>query len=98
MIERILEQEGAITKVLSSDKKTRHLVFTLFHSDPVTSDISDMATFVDPRFKDEYIPRDRVDALKQKVVEEDEGIQPDPAVHSLSEPVDQCECRHHSQQ
>lgn len=28
MIERVLEQEGALAKVLSSDKKTRHLVPT----------------------------------------------------------------------
>ena len=52
-----------------------------------------MATFVEPRFKDEYITRDRVDALKQKVVEEAKSFgrlcQPDPAVHTLFEPADQ---------
>lgn len=163
MIERILEQEGAITKVLSAAKNTRHLVLTwqdievletvhkalkplqdftdalsgedyvtlsyvrpvlhLFstsilaaeeddselcrsiktcivdyltdkYSDPATSDLLDMATFVDPRFKDTYIPRDRVDAFKKKIVVEAksllaEGSQPDPAVHTLSEPADQ---------
>ena len=163
MIERILEKQAAITKVLSSDKKSRHLVLTwqdievletvqkalkplqeftdalsgenyvtlsyvrpvlhLFsmstlavmegdtefcrsikstivdyltdkYSDPATSDLLDMATFVEPRFKEAYIPRDRVDALKQKVVVKAksllaEGRQPDPAVHTLSEPADQ---------
>lgn len=163
MIERILEQERAITKVLSSDKKTRHLLLTwqdlevleavqkalkplqeftdalsgedyvtlsyvrpvlqLFntstlaveegdtdlcssikstivdylnvkYADPATSDLLDMATFVDPRFKDMYIPRDRVDAVKRRVVEEAtsllaEGSQPELAVHTLSEPADQ---------
>ena len=64
------------------------------YSDPATSDLLDMATFVDPRFKDACIPRDRVDALKQKVVVKAksllaEGRQPDPAVHTLSEPADQ---------
>ena len=139
MIERILEQEGAITKVLSSHKKTRHLVLmwqdvevletvqkalkplqdftdalsgedyvTLSYVRPVlhlfstdilaeeegdtelcrsiktcimkylndkyadlaTTDLLDMATFVDPRFRDAYIQRDKVDGLKQRVVAE----------------------------
>ncbi|XP_059371308.1 E3 SUMO-protein ligase ZBED1-like [Carassius carassius] len=137
MIERVLEQEGALAKVLSNDKKTRHLVPTwqdlevleavqkvlkplqdftdalsgeeyitlsyvkpvlhLFnenllaceegdseicksiktsiveylnskYSDPATTDLLEMASFVDPRFRATYIPSEKVDALKHRAV------------------------------
>lgn len=137
MIERVLEQERALSKVLSEDKKTRYLVPTrqdlevleavqkvlkplqdftdassaekyvtlsyvkpvlhLFNesllaceegdsdlcksiktniaeylnrkfSDPDTTDLLDMASFVDPRFRATYIPREKVDALKHGAV------------------------------
>ncbi|KAJ8369457.1 hypothetical protein SKAU_G00094850 [Synaphobranchus kaupii] len=162
MIERILEQEGALAKVLSADKKTRHLVPTwqdlevleaihkvlkplqdftdalsgeeyvtlsyvkpvlhLFttsllayeegeselcksikskivdylntkYSDPATSDLLDMATFVDPRFRANYIASD---ALKHRAVMEVESLLADqsscqppyPCVPTVSEPAD----------
>ena len=82
------------TELCRSIKSTLVDYLTDKYSDPATSDLLDMATFVEPRFKEAYIPRDRVDALKQKVVVKAksllaEGRQPDPAVHTLSEPADQ---------
>lgn len=156
MIERFLEQEAAITKLLSVDKKSRHIVPTqqdievlesiqkalkplqdftdalsggqyvtisyvrpvlhLFnksllsheegdsqlcksiktcivdylnskYTDPATSDLLDMASLVDPRFRDKFIPSEKINAVKNQAVMEaeslmaDQGIcQPDPAV------------------
>lgn len=37
----------------------------------------DMASFVDPRFRDTYIQRDRVAAVKQKVVAEAKALLPE---------------------
>ncbi|KAK0146746.1 hypothetical protein N1851_013953 [Merluccius polli] len=55
-----------------------------------------MASLVDPRFRAKYIPSEKVDALKHKVVLEAESLladqgscQPDPAVPTVSEPADQ---------
>lgn len=139
MIERVLEQEKAISQVLKGDKKTRHLVptwqdidvwesvnktlsplmeftdalsgeeyvsvsylkpvlhllnntvlphsdgdtdltkhmkMTILHylndkySDPATDDLLDMASFVDPRFKDTYITNDRKDYIKTRAAAE----------------------------
>lgn len=166
MIDRVLEQERALAKVLSADKKTRPIVLTwqdievleavqkalkplqdftdalsgedyvtlsyvrpvlhLFntsllapeegdselcnsiktkivdylntkYADPSTSELLDIASFVDPRFRSKYIPSERMDALKEKVIMEAESLQgddqgrgelPDPAV---PEPADQGE-------
>lgn len=55
MIERVLEQQGALAKVLSSDKKTRHLV-------PTWQDIEV------PRFRTTYISIEKVEALKNRAV------------------------------
>ncbi|MBN3308893.1 ZBED1 protein, partial [Amia calva] len=159
MIERVLEQQGALAKVLSSDKKSRHLVFTwqdievleavqktlkplqdftdalsgedyvslsyvrpvlhLFstsllahdegdselpksikttivdylntkYADPATSDLLDMASLVDPRFRTKYVSSDKIDMLKHKAVLEAESLladqrcfQPDTAVAAV---------------
>ncbi|CAI5682842.1 unnamed protein product [Oreochromis niloticus] len=159
MIERVLEQERALSKVLSVDMKTRPLVPTwqdievleavqkalkplqdftdalsgekyvtlsyvrpvlhLFntsllapgeedselcksikthivdylnnkYADPSTSDLFDMASFVDPRFRAKYIPSEKINALKHKLILEAESLLsyqgtclselPDPAV------------------
>ncbi|XP_026016977.1 zinc finger BED domain-containing protein 1-like [Astatotilapia calliptera] len=143
MIERVLEQERALSKVLSVDMKTRPLVPTwqdievleavqkalkpcqdftdalsgekyvtlsyvrpvlhLFntsllapgeedselcksiktrivdylnnkYADPSTSDLLDMASFVDPRFRAKYIPSERINALKHKLILEAESL------------------------
>lgn len=165
MIERVLEQEGALAKVLSNDKKTRHLVPTwqdlevleavqkvlkplqdftdalsgeeyvtlsyvkpvlhLFnesllaceegdselcksiktsiveylnskYSDPATTDLLEMASFVDPRFRATYIPSEKVDALKHRAVLEVEMLLADQSscqppclcVPTVPEPAD----------
>ncbi|XP_076734617.1 E3 SUMO-protein ligase ZBED1-like [Maylandia zebra] len=143
MIERVLEQERALSKVLSVDMKTRPLVPTwqdievleavqkalkpcqdftdalsgekyvtlsyvrpvlhLFntsllapgeedselcksiktrivdylnnkYADPSTSDLLDMASFVDPRFRAKYIPSEKINALKHKLILEAESL------------------------
>ena len=161
MIQRVLEQEGALAKVLSGDKKTRHLILTwqdlevleavqkvlkplqdftevrntslsyvkpvlhLFnesllaceegdsepcksiktsiveylnskYSDPATTDLLEMASFVDPRFRATYIPSEKVDALKHRAVLEVETLLPDQSscqtpdlqVPTVPEPAD----------
>ncbi|XP_069388963.1 E3 SUMO-protein ligase ZBED1-like [Paralichthys olivaceus] len=165
VIERVLEQEGALAKVLSSDIKTRHLVPTwqdlevleavqkvlkplqdftdalsgeeyitlsyvkpvlhLFnesllaceegdselrksiktsiveylnskYSEPATTDLLEMASFVDPRFRTTYIPSEKVDALKHRAVLEVETLladqsscqQPYLRVPTVPEPAD----------
>lgn len=128
MIDRVLEQERALAKILSADKKTRPLVFTwqdirvleavqkalkplqdftdtLSGEEYVTLSyvilfiLLNIASFVDPRFKAKYIPSEKMDALKQKVVMEAESLlgdqgrscelpEPDPAV---PEPAEQGE-------
>ncbi|XP_045905911.1 E3 SUMO-protein ligase ZBED1-like [Micropterus dolomieu] len=131
MIERVLEQEGALAKVLSNDKKTRHLVPTWQdlevleavqknesllacelgdselckaiktsiveylnskYSDPATTDLLEMASFVDPRFRATYIPSEKVDALKHRAVLEVETLLADqpPYLHvpTVPEPAD----------
>nr|XP_014042140.1 unnamed protein product [Salmo salar] len=165
MIERVLEQEGALAKVLSNDKKTRNLVPTwqdlevleavqkvlkplqdftdalsgeeyvtlsyvkpvlhLFnesllaceegdselcksiktsiveylnrkYSDPATTDLLEMASFVDPRFRATYIPSEKVDALKHRAVLEVETLLADQSscqppylrVPTVHEPAD----------
>lgn len=148
MTERVLEQERALSKVLSSDKKTRPLVPTwqdievleaikkalkplqdftdalsgeeyvtlsyirpvlhLFnnsllapeagdtelynsikscivdylntkYADPSTSDLLDIASLLDPRFKARYISGEKLDALKHKVITEAESLPSDQA-------------------
>ncbi|XP_013876005.1 zinc finger BED domain-containing protein 1 [Austrofundulus limnaeus] len=150
MIDRVLEQERALSKVLSADMKTRplvptwqdievleavqkalkplqdftdalsgedyvtlsyvrpvlHLIRPVLHllnksllapaegesalcksiktsiveylnnkfADPPTSDLLDTASFVDPRFKAKYIPSEKMDALKHKVISEAESL------------------------
>ena len=166
MIQRVLEQEGALAKVLSGDKKTRHLILTwqdlevleavqkvlkplqhftdalsgeayvtlsyvkpvlhLFkesllaceegdsqlcksiktsiveylnnkYSDPATTDLLEMASFVDPRFRATYILSEKVDALKHRAVLEVETLladqssghlTPDLHVPTVPEPAD----------
>lgn len=155
MIERVLEQEAALAKVLSSDKKTRHLVPTwqdlevleavqkvlkplqdftdalsgeeyvtlsyvkpvlhLFsesllayeegdselcksmktsiveylnskYSDPATTDLLEMASFVDPRFRTTYISGEKVGALKNRAVLEVETLLADQSSCQLPYP------------
>ncbi|KAL4005537.1 hypothetical protein ACER0C_005250 [Sarotherodon galilaeus] len=122
MIERVVEQERALSKVLSVDMKTRPLVptwqdievleavqkalkpcqdftdalsgekyVTLSYVRPVlhlfnTSllapgeedsellDLLDMASFVDPRFRAKYIPSEKINALKHKLILEAESL------------------------
>lgn len=143
MIERVLEQEKAISQVLRAHKKTRHLVPTwqdidvwesvsktlsplmeftdalsgeeyvsvsylkpVFHllnntvlphseedtdltkqmkttilqylnekySDPATNHLLDMASFVDPRFKDTYISDDRREYIKTRAAAEIQAL------------------------
>lgn len=165
MIERFLVQEAAITKVLSADKKSRHLVPTwqdievlesiqkalkplqdftdalpdeeyvtisyvrpvlhLFntsllsheegdselcksiktsivdylnskYTDSATSDLLDMASLVDPRFRDKYIPSEKINAVKNQAVMEADSLmanqgscQPDPGIPSVPTPTGQ---------
>ena len=84
-----LAVEEGDTELCRSIKSTIVDYLTDKFSDPATSDLLDMATFVDPRFKDAYIPRDRVDALKQKVVEEAKSLLAEGSQLPLSEPVEQ---------
>lgn len=69
------------------------------YEDPSTSDLLNIASFVDPRFRAKYIPSEKMDTLKQEVVMEAESLlsdqgrscelpEPDPAV---PEPADQGE-------
>lgn len=165
MIERFLEQERAITKVLSADKKARHLIPTwqdievleaiqkalkpfqdftdalsgkeyvtisyvrpvlhllntslLAHkdddselcksiktgivdylnakyADPATSDMLDMPSLVDPRFRDKYLSSEKVNSMKNQAVLEAETLladqgscHPDTAEHTVPVPTDQ---------
>ncbi|CAM4568501.1 unnamed protein product [Leuciscus chuanchicus] len=137
MIERVLEQEEALAKVLSNDKKTRHLVPTWQdlevleavqkvlkplqdftdalsegdnelcksiktsiveylnskYSHQATTDLLEMASFVDPRFRGAYIPSEKVDALKHRAVLEVETLLADqsscqPPYLRVPEPAD----------
>lgn len=162
MIERVLEQEAALTKVLSSDKKSSHLIPTLQgvevleavqkalkplqdftdalsgeeyvtlsyvrpvlhlfnksllaheegdtelcksiktctvdylnakYADPATSNLLDMASLVDPRFRAKYITSEDIDALKHKAVLEAESLLADQSSRlphtAVPEPADQ---------
>ena len=155
MIERVLEQESALAKVLSADKKTRPLVPTwqdievlevvkktlkslqdftdalsgeeyvtlsyirpvlhLFntsllapeegdtelcksikfcivdylnnkYADPSTSELLDIASLLDPRFKASYISGEKIDALKHRVITEAESL-PNDQASCLSDPA-----------
>lgn len=146
MVERVLEQERALAKVLSADKKTRHLVLTwqdievleaiqralkplqdftdalsgeeyvtlsyirpvlhLFntkllapeegdseltksikltiltylnekYSEPSASDLLDIASFIDPRFRGKYASSEKLVALKERVICEAQSLQGD---------------------
>ncbi|KAJ8333502.1 hypothetical protein SKAU_G00415100 [Synaphobranchus kaupii] len=143
MIERVLDQEKAISQVLKADKKTRHLVpswqeidviesvkkalsplkdftdalsgedyvsvsyvkpvlhllkvsilhlddedteltktmkttildyLTAKYQDPTTDDLLDMASLVDPRFKTQYVDRDKTEGLQARAVSELESL------------------------
>lgn len=143
MVERVLEQERALSKVLSADKKTRlivlkwqdievleavqralkplqeftdalsgegyvtlsyirpvlhlfnnkllapqesdgelansirHTILTYLnekYSEPSTSDLLDMASFVDPRFRGTYVCSEKLAALKERVIYEAEEL------------------------
>ena len=63
------------------------------YADPDTSDLLDMASLADPRFRVQYIPGERVEALKHRAVLEVEALQadlgggkPDPAGPVPEEP------------
>ena len=63
------------------------------YADPNTSDLLDMASLADPRFRVQYIPGERVEALKHRAVLEVEALQadlgggkPDPAGPVPEEP------------
>lgn len=164
MIERVLEQERALAKVLSADKKTRSLVLTwqdievleaiqkalkplqdftdalsgedyvtlsyvrpvlhLFnnrllaseegdselcksiknrvvkylndkYADPTTSDLLDIASLLDPRFRATYISCEKMDPLKHRVILEAQSLLGDQSrsecVRELPNPTDQGE-------
>ncbi len=38
------------------------------YTDAATSDLLDMASLVDPRFRDKYIPSEKINAVKNKAV------------------------------
>ncbi|XP_048092031.1 B-cell scaffold protein with ankyrin repeats-like [Alosa alosa] len=77
MIERVLEQEKAISVLSSAEddtELTKHMKRTVLqylnekYSDPATDDLLDMASLVDPRFKLSYIADNRKDYVKTKAV------------------------------
>ncbi|KTG44909.1 hypothetical protein cypCar_00044137, partial [Cyprinus carpio] len=78
MIERFLEQEKAISCVLGSDVKSRHLMPSLNilgylvdkYSDPVKDELLDMASLMDPRFRTSYIDPDKVEKVRRRAVSE----------------------------
>ncbi|KAI2642406.1 E3 SUMO-protein ligase ZBED1 [Labeo rohita] len=127
MVERVLEQERALAKVLSADKKTRPLVLTWQdievleaiqralrplqdftdalsgedsllapeegdseltksikhniltylnekYSEPSTSDLLDIASFMDPRFQGKYVSSGKLVALKERVICEAQSL------------------------
>ncbi|XP_057216122.1 E3 SUMO-protein ligase ZBED1-like [Triplophysa rosa] len=143
MIERVLDQEKAISQVLKADKKTRHLVpswqdvdvmesvkkalsplkdftdalsgedyvsisyvkpvlhllkvnilslndedteltktmktsilayLTDKYQDPTTDDLLDMASLVDPRFKTQYIDKDKIEGIQTRALSELESL------------------------
>lgn len=162
MVERVLEQERALAKVLSADKKTRPFVLTwqdievleaiqralkplqdftdalsgegyvtlsyvrpvlhLFnskllapqegdgelantirhtiltylndkYSEPSTSDLLDMASFVDPRFRGTYVCSDKLAALKERVICEAQELLANDAAPNQARPhsaAEQC--------
>lgn len=68
------------------------------YADPATSDLLDMASLVDPRFRDKYIPSEKINAVKKQAVFKAESLladqgrcQPDPAVPTVAMPTDQVE-------
>lgn len=56
---------------LTKEMKTRTMGYLEEkYADPTTDDLLDMATFVDPRFKMQYVKEDKVDAMKTRVLTE----------------------------
>lgn len=49
------------------------------YADPSTSDLLDIASLLDPRFKARYISGEKLDALKHKVITEAESLPSDQA-------------------
>lgn len=65
------------------------------YTDPATSDLLDIASLVDPRFRDKHIPSEKINAVKNQAVTETESLtadqgsyRPDPAVSTVSTPTD----------
>ncbi|XP_063763471.1 E3 SUMO-protein ligase ZBED1-like [Eleginops maclovinus] len=99
MIQRVLEQEGALAKVLSQsllaceegDSELCKSIKTSIveylnskYSDPATTDLLEMASFVDPWFRATYILSEKVDALKHRAVLEVETLLADQSSGHLT--------------
>lgn len=64
---QVREEDTPLTKEMTT--KIREY-FDKKYADPDTDDMLDMATLVDPRFKMEYIKKDKVEAIKTRAVTE----------------------------
>lgn len=64
---QVREEDTPLTKEMTT--KIREY-FDKKYADPDTDDMLDMATLVDPRFKMEYIKKDKVAAIKTRAVTE----------------------------
>lgn len=65
------------------------------YTDPATSELLDIASLVDPRFRDKHIPSEKIKAVKNQAVMETESLMadqgsywPDPAVCTVPTPTD----------
>ncbi|XDV39812.1 hypothetical protein PO909_008999 [Leuciscus waleckii] len=80
MIERFLEQEKAITRVLGAERRKKELTKTIKanimryleskYCDLEKEELLDMATLLDPRFRTTYIDASKLEVVKKRAVSE----------------------------
>ena len=60
------------------------------YADPATSDLLDMSSLVDPRFKTKFVSSKQKAVLKaESLLADQRCFQPDPAVFTVAMPADQ---------
>ncbi|XDV51029.1 hypothetical protein PO909_019985 [Leuciscus waleckii] len=80
MVERVIEQEKALSQILKHQDGDTELTTTIKegilkylnekYDDQTTQDLLDIASLVDPRFKTTYIKQERVDYIKTRAAAE----------------------------
>lgn len=64
----------SLNEVTKTMKTTNLDYLTATYQDPITDDLLDMASLVDPRFKTQYIDGDKIEEIQAKVVSEMECL------------------------